>query len=792
MTLLVAVWVLLRVLPLYDHVFPEGETGVLLGNDPWFHLHQCIGAAEHFPSMLRWDIGAFYPEGSRAGAAGFFNLGIGGLGRLISGSPPSADILIRLLAWSPIVFGALSLIALYFVVKGFLGSNFAILACTLRVLFPSQELGRTLLGFGDYHAAEILFSILILWTFILYARRMESRPSVKVSMLYGLLCSIPLTLLLFTWAGAPLYVAIIIATFWINAFVSMRQGRTDLKQTGLHWPYFGSILLLYGSFSILFPDWIMKQKAFPFTCGALFAQMGICFALALLPEKQSRSLQSRALIALLTLLLLVAGTIWMVSPPLRRFAEEFLLARNPFVAEHTSVGFVVLWKDFGPLLFWIPLALIFAFRRSTAPLFRFAIFYCFVWILLWGVTKDLGYTASSLIPILTVCGFKLIFDLAREKRRSFMPAVIWGGAVSLLVACALMIPDGWGNRPWMRKGDYTGIIKATKPWRDSLTWLREHSPELPLTPTALVEPWIRKEGFDYPPGSYGVLCHWQNGNLVNVFARRFVISARGSKGKFIRWFLSKSDTASHRALKDLGDVRYVVVDATSVCECLPGEILRNGGDIRNFQVVESIRTVDGIEVPIVSFGNDFRRSVGARLFLGDGYDLSRYRLVYESSDTSFLRYRSLSESGIVELRSTALDDEVKRELFEPMAKLGSVWREGEYLCYSGEILPTVKVFEIVRGARALGRISGTEPVKVQITLRCSITNRTFTYAQSETPDQEGKVSFLLPYPTGQWDDSSTVHSTGPYRVSVGENFLGTLEVSEEDVRKGRELALPQR
>ena len=43
-------------------------------NDPWFHLHQTFGAIEHFPHLIRWDVGTFYPTGGRVAAAGLFNL----------------------------------------------------------------------------------------------------------------------------------------------------------------------------------------------------------------------------------------------------------------------------------------------------------------------------------------------------------------------------------------------------------------------------------------------------------------------------------------------------------------------------------------------------------------------------------------------------------------------------------------------------------------------------------------------------------------------------------------------
>ena len=85
--------------------------------------------------------------------------------------------------------------------------------------------------------------------------------------------------------------------------------------------------------------------------------------------------------------------------------------------------------------------------------------------------------------------------------------------------------------------------------------------------------------------------------------------------------------------------------------------------------------------------------------------MQRYRLVHESAGLSFVRYRLRPEEDLVVLRSDQVGSSELDGLL-PIVRAGGVWKEeGGYLGYSGQILPSVKVFERVRGAVLEGTVA---------------------------------------------------------------------------------------
>jgi dolichyl-diphosphooligosaccharide--protein glycosyltransferase len=129
---LAGLWTAVRVIPALPSVFPGGDEVVLLGNDPWFHLHQTEGSIEHFPHLIRWDVGTNFPSGNRVAAAGLFNLGAAAVSMAFGGVEPAPALVPLVLAWSPVFLGALSLVFLYLLAREIGGSIAATLTILLR------------------------------------------------------------------------------------------------------------------------------------------------------------------------------------------------------------------------------------------------------------------------------------------------------------------------------------------------------------------------------------------------------------------------------------------------------------------------------------------------------------------------------------------------------------------------------------------------------------------------------------------------------------------------------------
>ena len=776
-------------------VFPKDEVPVLLGNDPWFHLHQTRGAVENFPRLIRWDTGSNYPRGSYAAPAGLYNLTSAAVALVIGRGEPSTELITAVIAWSPLVFGLASLFFFYGLAHEWGGHRFALIALAIRVFFPGSELDRTVIGFGDYHAAEICLATLGLWLFLRFSRRVGTDQKTTVLWLNAWAAGLPFGIFLFVWTGAPLHFAALLVAFaaaWVHAMV---RGRADSRLAGHFVPYFAGLYFTVAIPGWLFPDLVMIGSGFRVTLVALAVQTLLCLRVrGWMPGLAGRIGMGKTFLLVAADGALALLAFYLSPERIRDLAATIAGERNPFIAEHQRVDLRFLWETYGLLVIWI-LPGIVGMLRSTFFAKETVTGYLLVWLALWGMSSDFAYLIAALMPLLLAIGMQDFPGVIRSAAGGAGSPLRFLPAVALLVTGVVLIPLDKVRAPFLHRGDVAGMVVATPPWREAMAWLRTETAKPPLAPIHLASPWSKGRGFDYPQGSYGVLCHWQYGNLIPALGDRVAVSARTRSGTFIEWFLEQDEAASLARLRRKGEVRYVIVDAASVAESFPGEALQAGMEMDAFQVVEETIALGEGDIELLSFGDDFRAAIGARLYLGDGPGMERYRLVYESPQQSFLRYRAFPEMRAVELRSTLVEDEAMREKILPLTASGESWTEpGPYFCYSGQMSSAVKIFERVPGVTVSGKVVPLAKVKIELELYSPFTTRRFTYRQSATADAEGQVTFILPYAAETSADGHShpqrVHATGPYRLSVEGRDSIALEVPEKDVLAGSNLSLP--
>jgi asparagine N-glycosylation enzyme membrane subunit Stt3 len=783
---LVLVWTTCRVLPARNAVFPDGGGTVLLGNDPWFHLHHARAAAERFPEVHRWDIGTGYPRGNRAGAAGLFNLGVATAALLLDGGGGSRETILAVLAWSPILLGAVSLLLLAGLARELGGNRLALVALALRVAFPGEELERTLLGFGDYHAAEIALATWGLWAFARFAKQVETSARPGRLALSALGAALPFALFLFVWFGAPLHVATLIAAFWGAVLLGLRRGGGPLPPLPRFWPCFLAILAMVAVAGLAFPSLVMAPAGFRQTLAALGVQALLLAtlgrALPSLPERWGRGSTIAICLGLAVLLPVAAALAW------PRAGDQLLALfepRDPLVSEHLSVDAALWLSYYGLILPWIALGGLSCLRRGAGFDERLVLLYLAAWTLLWQLSGDFGYLAGALLPLVGAIGMLRFAEFAGAvggRARTLRLALPAGAfAASLLLA----LPLGLVRTPWRSLDEVEEMLLATPGWTEAMAWLREETPQPTLPTTHRAEAWPRRAGFSYPPGAYAVLSHWQFGNLVCALGERIAVAARSYHTAFFEWFLESEEAASHERLEAKGEVRYVILDALSVCDSFVSGALQAGLPIDDFQVVEDRVEVGGVGYPVVSFGEAFRGSVGARLYLGEGSGMERYRLVHESAELRFVRYRLIPELEAAVLRSTRIEDEATYEALLPLTEPGASWMEedGDYFCYSGQIVAAVKIYERVAGARLVGSAIPGEEVALELELRSRGTGRSFFYRQRTQADGEGRVEFRVPYPT-EASEGEGVVATSAYRLRRGDGSGVEARVGAEQVRSG--------
>lgn len=738
LVLLVLVWAGLRLAPALPEVAPDPGEIVLLGNDPWFHLHQTKGVVEHFPHLLRWDVGSQYPGGSRVAASGLFHLGLATVARFAGIEAAETSRLAHLLTWSPLVLGAASIGCLFGLAREIGGRRLAWVTVILRVAFPGGELERTLFGFGDHHAAEILLVTAGLWTWVRWINRDHSGGWVRLGV-GGVLAALPVAAFLFTWFGAPLFVAMLLAASWVGEVLAVGQGEGNEANRKRAIDYFSGLLLITGGVGLLWREGIMVPEVWRFTLVALALQVGLLFGWHRLSARWVPGSPSVGKALLLAVGAVLPAAVFLIANPAAiSLALKFLGPANRDIAEHAADPLFSWWFDYGLLLPWLLYGLVAGMGRGNAASFRGAFVVIALWILLAVVRSDFFYLTGALVPLAAAYGGLRFWDATSLHWPRWLPVA------SVLISLILVWPAGLLRAPVMTRQEVVGMVVATKPWRETMGWIRDETPASPIQPTHLAAPWRKREGFAYPSGTGAVFTHWQFGNLVPALADRIAVSARSRSPQFIDWFLEQDESASQTRLGPADGIRYLVLDAVSVCDLFVTEALQAG------LTPEAIQVADGGEwrgVKLRSYGEPFRRSIGANLYLGDGSAMERYRLVHESREQSFVRYRLRPDEAIVSLRSDLVEGP-ELESARPLTRAGSTWEErGGYLCYSGQILPSVKVFERVAGAVLQGKVSPGESVSLELPMVVPGSERKIVYRREAVAGPDGAVAFRVPYAT---------------------------------------------
>lgn len=755
LVLLVLVWAALRLAPALPEVAPAPAPGevVLLGNDPWFHLHQTEGVVEHFPRLLRWDVGSQYPGASRVAASGLFHLGLAAVARIGGIEAAETPRLALILAWSPVVLGAASILCLFGLAREIGGRRLAWVTVILRVVFPGGELERTLFGFGDQHAAEILLVTAGLWAWVRWAKSVAPLAT-ATAWLGGVLAALPVAAFLFTWFGAPLFVGTLLAAFWIVEVLAVCQGEASEAIRKRAIPYFAGIFLITGGVGLLWREGIMVPEVWRFTLFALVLQVGLLVGWQLLSARWVQRSPSVGKALLLSVGAALPAAVFLIANPSAiSLAWNFLGPANRGVAEHAADPLLSWWFDYGLVLPWVLYGLIAGMGMGTTA-FRVVFAVIALWILLAMLRSDFFYLTGALVPLAAAYGGVRFWDATSRRWPRWLPVA------SVLISLILVWPAGLLRAPVMTRHEVAGMVVATKPWRETMRWIREETPAPTIRPTHLAAPWRKRDGFAYPSDTGAVFTHWQYGNLVPALADRIAVSARSRSPEFIDWFLEHDESASQARLGPPDGVRYLVLDGVSVCDLFVTEALQAGLS------PEAIQVADGSEwrgMKLRSYGEPFRRSIGANLYLGDGSSMERYRLVHESTERSFVRYRLRPDEAIVSLRSDLVEGP-ELESARSLTLSGATWEEpGGYVCYSGQILPSVKVFERVAGAVLRGKICPGETVSLALPIVVPGSGREIVYRREQVAGPDGAVVFRVPYATGP-DSPYRITTAGPSSV----------------------------
>ncbi len=744
-----------RLEPAREVVHPTPERTDLLGVDAYYHARHTERVAGTLPVVPRLDLGTHYPKGERAEHPGLFNVGIAVVTHATGEA--SRPRLERVAAWSPVVLFGLGLLLAAAVGAWVAGPTGAAVTAVAAVAFPGLGLARTLYGFADHHAAEMLLAPLVAWGLGVRLARPDDARIPRPALLAGL----PLVLFLFTWAGAALHVAVAGAALGLIWLLRVAAGAVprELTRPTLGWCL--GVVLPTALMAALLPSWVQKPVILALGLAAL---VGLAAAVPI-ANRLAAALGARGLsgppLAVGLALVSVIGLVGLIAfaPGGDRVYELVFAPKTLLVGDHTVLDLATLHWLYGPL----PVLAAVGLGLSARRLLRdpgeagrsLVLAVGLVTAALAIRTGDYGYLLAVAFGLPAGLAIR---DAARLARRRAGTAGELG-AIGL-GAAALVLPPllGWTMPIRPSLDDVVALRVVSPAWVGPLRWLAENTPApvpgvdaerpAPSGPVTALQQVDRPFG----EGSYGVFTQWSFGNFVGYFARRTPVWSHGVTRPHSRWFdLEDEDAAVAGLCPDCAPpqhVPFVVVDAFSLSDGFLSTVREGGGDTARFTGQLAVFEHGGRKYPLKTFGPAYDRLVASRLYYRDGQDLGRFRLVTESDEESFLAYRMQLAADGPKMRRTSTpvrDAPHRAELADALAR-GAV-RSGESIVYAAAIMPSVKIYRVVPGARLRGSAAPGARVVARIDMGVKASQRRFTYEHGVPVGPDGRFELRVPYPS---------------------------------------------
>jgi len=308
------------------------------GADAYYHMRRILYLLANFPSGFEFDRYINFPHGAKPIWPIFFDAIIALLVRPFYRADDSLAVE-RVVVWVPVLLGAGTVLALYFLARRYFGFHVAWIAGLFLCILPGH-FWYSQIGFLDHHAAVSLVSTLLLAAAMGFLARFTTSPSGGGAVLLAaIVTGVMLACSLLLWPGSLLHVGLV--ELGLVVFLLSRPTRDDAARfAGLlalaHVIAF--LLVLPSGATSSWPQWsdfspVVLSRFQPWLFGALAAYAGTCAALwkwtAVGRTFRARLVQA---VAVGVLLLTASG---IVFPDLRHAAAdpwEWFAKRETFQA----------------------------------------------------------------------------------------------------------------------------------------------------------------------------------------------------------------------------------------------------------------------------------------------------------------------------------------------------------------------------------------------------------------------------------------------------------------------------
>lgn len=820
-----------------------GDTVFFDGNDPWYHMMLAKSTVLNFQRPW-FDPLTFFPGGTPIHFGPFNSWAIAILSYIAGLGSPSMHTVEVVGAIFPAVLGALLVFPAYFIGRELGGRVAGFFGAVMIAVLPGQFLSRSVIGFADHHVAEVLLSTTAMLFFILAVRegaerltfsslRGGDREVLKRPLLYALFSGLFFGLYIDAWAAGHLFVGIILAFVTIQSIVDHLRGR-NVEYMGI----VGAISLLVALLLVL--PFVDARNGFSSAHYSLFQPMmlvvGIFYLLFLSivsNQLAMRKMEKRIYpLAVLGSIVIVFMILTVAVPS---FTGTLMSGLNIFqprtggaatISEASTIltnygiqrnfpGLASLLSPFWLTLLALPL-IIQRYRRDpgrkaellvvlwtltmlalTLAQNRFAYYYAV------NVAILSGYLGSV---ILEKTRFLVAEDVVvRMARGSYKETpdknlLLTNAAAVIILALLFVYPSMFGTVMGVSIGSFHSEYQAGpigSDWYESITWLRDNTPDPGMDIYTVYERPPAGEKFSYPDSAYGIMSWWDYGHWIetighripnaNPFQQGIGSKETGTPGSS-PFFLAETEEEAETVLAGLdvnrspySNTKYVVTDVemamgkfhaiASWSNIYPGEY-----QFSYWQDSQSITL----------YTESYFKTMVARLHFFDGSEAevqdawtvalrpddqggvsiepqkrsSNYQELLDSANESF-------ENGYAAALIVSQSPVMTSVPLEALCHYRLVHESQNAVTSNGQ--KYVKIFEHVPGAT----IRGTASPGTEVVITAPITTnqgRNFEYKQSTVADSNGTFSLVVPYSTegpAAWSTNFDTGPLGPYTLRVG-------------------------
>jgi dolichyl-diphosphooligosaccharide--protein glycosyltransferase len=600
-------WIRTRVWSAYV----DGDTVLFAGNDAYYHYRSVQYTVEHFPATMPFDPWTSFPTGTSVGQFGTLFDQLIAAGALLYGLGSPTEVQVKLATlFAPAVFGALTIIPVFYLGKRLGGKAGGIVAALILALTPGQFLTRSIVGFSDHHVGEALFmGIAVVLVLAALAVAERDRPiwelftardwdALRPTLLWSTAAGVAVGLYIWVWPPGVFLAGILSIFFGAYLLATFLRGHTP-DHIGIP----GAIILATTAVMTLLQfdtaTFGVNQYSItqPFVAAA---GMTVCLLIvggARLWGRLEHGLPRTAFPAVLVVAgLVVIGLAAVILPDLVGFFRSQLLRVVGFgatdtartVAEATPVqnpGQFV-YNAYGLAFYTAIGGLVYLTYRTLKtdhidPVGAFVVIWSLFLLAAMFTQRRFDYYFVLSVCALNAFLAKRAFTMLDVDEIARNITNVKGYQVLSIVAILLIITAPLAVRP--AGGTYSNVVETSSQqaspgsvenWEPGLSWLDERTPEEgeygENPETALSEgpygTYQRTDDFDYGSGDYGVLAWWDYGHWITVLGDRvpnanpFQQNAQYSA----EVLLSPDETYATERMADTGgdgeQTRYVMLD----------------------------------------------------------------------------------------------------------------------------------------------------------------------------------------------------------------------------------------